>query len=184
MTKKRNNPYSSQRQWNRDPRKWKTPKKNTIARYRRFELKDFSAIYIGAGFILVGFLVYFILFRPLVLRKLDEGRFKECRERLMDVKAAIEKTREDKPAYVVSDIYKGMNKHTNIHVEEYVNQACDGKNGKTWSMSENINIPTANDYYVYGLARSHPPCLITVRPEVIWPMSLDTCGQPPPGGGG
>ena len=181
MKKRNEKRYTSPPKRNLDPRSWPgAPDRKKVVRPKDYELGDFKVPLYAAMFLGLVALAYLFIFKPAVTRKMDAQNFKECRERLLDVKVAIEKSREDKPAYETSGIFSAMGKQTNTHVEYWVAEHCMGRQREAWYMSENVQFPSANAYYVYGRAKTHPPCLITVTPQQIWPMDIKGCGNPLP----
>jgi hypothetical protein len=126
-------------------------------------------------------ILYFIIGRPLLTPRMERRTFERCLDHMRDVRIALEKNFDTHNSYSISGLYKHMKKPTDIDVEAYVDETCQGHRQKEWTLLDDIDV-SPKAYRVYGTAPTRTPCPIIMTKSSYWPQEYRQCGTPPPAG--
>lgn len=142
--------------------------------FEDFKVPVYVLSLVGAGLIL-----YFIIGRPLLAPRMQSRTFDKCLEHMRDVRIALEKNYDTHNSFSISGLYKHMNKPTDIDVEAYVDEVCQGHKQEEWTLLSDIDVGPKS-YRIYGNAPTDPPCPIIMNKEAYWPQKYSQCGVPAP----
>lgn len=125
--------------------------------------------------------LYFVVGKPLLGPSVQKRNFEKCFERMRDVRIAMEKNFEVNNSYSISGLYEHMKKPTDIDVEAFVDEACDGRAKAEWTLLGDIDVSNKT-YRIHGIAPTKPPCPIVMTKSSYWPHEYGNCGAAPPMG--
>jgi hypothetical protein len=184
MDKRRNNNfrrYSRPAGRQRDPRKWEVASGATARKRKKPDNPSaYRKFLVIAVIIAVLAAAYFLFGRKTVDHYIEASKFDACRERLRIVRDALVKTKIDNPTLTPGNIYKFMNKQTNIGAEQWVGEKCLGSDAKPWDIDTQVRLPKNTEYIVHGMAKTKNKCVIRITSDRIWPLTYEGCGKPPP----
>jgi hypothetical protein len=161
-----------------DPRYWSGRR----PRSPRPTVVDFKAPLIALAVVLALLVVYFIAGRPLWMQHIQDVRFDTCQSRLVQLKMAMGKIDHIDLSVGYPDVYVPMKKSSNMHVEQWIGNACLGDANGNWVLTKNLRFTPTGGYIITGASKTNPPCAITVTRDALWPMIIKDCGKPAPPG--